>query len=121
MYIVRPTRWVVGVSVLVSTCPCVQPQMGVVSASIVEPSLMLLRNFDLAVQHEGVLIVQCVRTYVEYLRTYNSLHQDTSYIVVTCLSMYIRTYAAVDTVRLLHVRTYSEYSLIRHRFIRQTL
>ena len=31
-----------------------QPQMGVVSASIVDPALSLLRSLDLAVQHEGV-------------------------------------------------------------------
>lgn len=36
-----------------------QPQMGVVSASIVDPALSLLRSLDLTVQHEGRWVGGC--------------------------------------------------------------
>jgi hypothetical protein len=48
-----------------STLREVQPQMGVVSASIVEPSLTLLRNFDLAVQHEACELIRELSTFEE--------------------------------------------------------
>ena len=47
MYVRMSSRYV-GLLLLL------QPQMGVVSASIVDPALSLLRSLDLAVQHEGV-------------------------------------------------------------------
>ena len=54
---------------------------------------MLLRNFDLAVQHEGVLIILYVHTYVHWvLKIHYTRQKLHTYVVVACLSTYVRTY-----------------------------
>ena len=42
------------------TLRLIQPSMGVASASIVEPVLQLLKNLNLDVQHEGIMVIMCI-------------------------------------------------------------
>ena len=93
--------------------------MGVVSASIVEPSLTLLRNFDLAVQHEGTYVVYIyisqrtyicfqVHTYIDIvvgaLPVYTCMH---TYICMCTVHVYVYAYVHTYIYLRMYVHTYA--------------